>query len=182
MDMGWEATAVPGEPVEEVEEVDEAGRVVGVVTRAEMRAGNLRHRSVGIVVRHPQDASILVHRRAGWKDVWPGRWDICFGGVCGVGEPEIESARRELAEEAGLRVEAGALRPLGGGAYEDEDVRAFATVFEVRHAGPFTFADGEVEEVRWLPIAELETFLATHPHCPDSAALVRSIRPWGNER
>lgn len=176
---------MPDEPVEEVErveEVDGAGRVVRVVTRAEMRAGNLRHRSVGIIVRHPDDPAILVHRRAGWKDVWPGRWDICFGGVCGVGEPDLDSARRELAEEAGVAVDAGALRHLGSGSYEDADVRAFATVYEVRAAGPFTFADGEVEEARWLPIAELEAFLATHPHCPDSAALVRSIRPWGNER
>ncbi|HET6663642.1 MAG TPA: NUDIX domain-containing protein [Acidimicrobiales bacterium] len=174
---------MPGEPlVELVEEVDDGGRAVRVVTRAEMRAGNLRHRSVGIVVRHPVDPTILVHRRAGWKDVWPGRWDICFGGVCGVGEPEVESARRELAEEAGVEVDAGDLQPLGSGSYEDDDVRAFATVFEVRSEGPFTFADGEVEEVRWLPIADLEAFLATHPHCPDSAALVRSIRPWGNER
>jgi 8-oxo-dGTP pyrophosphatase MutT (NUDIX family) len=185
MDMGWEATAVSEQPVggaEGVEEVDEDGRVVRVVTRAEMRAGNLRHRSVGIVVRHPVDESILVHRRAGWKDVWPGRWDICFGGVCGVGETDVDSARRELAEEAGVAVEAAALRHLGRGSYEDGDVRAIATVFEVRSPGPFTFADGEVEEVRWLPIADLEAFLATHPHCPDSAALVRSIDPWGNER
>src|SRR5690606_9429424 len=56
---------------EELEEVDEAGRVVRVVTRAEMRAANLRHRAVGIVVRRPGDGAVLVHRRAPWKDVWP---------------------------------------------------------------------------------------------------------------
>jgi 8-oxo-dGTP pyrophosphatase MutT (NUDIX family) len=166
---------------EPVEVVDEQGHTERVVTRAEMRAANLRHRSVGVVVRHPETGDLLAHRRADWKDVWPGRWDICFGGVCAVGEPEVDAACRELAEEAGVDVTAGDLRELGRGSYEDEDVRAVATVFEIRHEGPFSFPDGEVEEVRWVPLPELWSFLDAHPHCPDSAALVRSIRPWGNE-
>jgi hypothetical protein len=97
---------------EPVEVVDEHGRVERVVTRAQMRAGNLRHGSVS--------------------------------------------------------------------AYEDDDVRAVATVYEVRHAGPFTFPDGEVDEVRWVPLAGLAAFLDEHPHCPDSAALLRRLGPWGN--
>jgi 8-oxo-dGTP pyrophosphatase MutT (NUDIX family) len=167
---------------EAVEVVDEHGRVVRVATRAEMRAGNLRHRSVGVVVRHPDEPSILAHRRAAWKDVWPGRWDVCFGGVCGVGEPNVEAAVRELAEEAGTTVAPSALRELGRGSYEDDDVRAVATVYEVDHGGPFTFPDGEVEEVRWVPIGDLDAFLADHPHCPDSAALLRTIDPWAPGR
>jgi isopentenyldiphosphate isomerase len=182
MDMGGKLLGVADEPVEVVEVVDEHGAVQRVVTRAEMRAANLRHRSVGVVVRHPVERAILAHRRADWKDVWPGRWDICFGGVCAVGEADADSAMRELAEEAGVEADAADLRELGRGAYEDDDVRAVATVYEVRHGGPFSFPDGEVEEVRWVPLAELESFLAEHLHCPDSAALVRSIRPWANER
>lgn len=154
-----------------VEVVDDSGQVVGVVPRSEMRAGNLRHRSVGIVVRRPGDRAVLAHRRADWKDVWPGRWDIAFGGVCGVGEDAVVAAVRELAEEAGLVVSPSALRLLGSNRYEDDDVSAVATIFEVDHGGPFTFADGEVEEVEWVPFGSLVGFLATHPHCPDSAAV-----------
>lgn len=165
-----------------VEVVGDDGSVERVVTRAAMRAGNLCHRSVGVVVRHPEHGAVLAHRRADWKDVWPGRWDVCFGGVCGVGEADLDAARRELQEEAGVEAAPGELRELGRGRYEDDEVRAMATVFELRHAGPFRFADGEVEEIRWVPLTELEPFLADHPHCPDSAALLRSIRPWANER
>jgi 8-oxo-dGTP pyrophosphatase MutT (NUDIX family) len=157
--------------VEEVEVVDASGRVVRVVPRSEMRRRNLRHRSVGIVVRHPGDRAVLAHRRAAWKDVWPGRWDVAFGGVCGVGESDESSALRELAEEAGVVVASSRLRRLGAGAYEDDDVCCSATIYEVEHPGPFTFADGEVEEVRWLPFSSLGEFLATHPHCPDSVAI-----------
>ena len=159
------------DPIERVEVVDADGAVLAVVSRAEMRARNLRHRSVGVVVRRPGDGAVLAHRRADWKDVWPGRWDIAFGGVCDVGEPPHEAAVRELAEEAGIEVDAGQLRPLGSNTYEDQDVCAVATMFEVVHEGPFSFPDGEVEEVAWVPFAQLGRFLDDHPHCPDSAAV-----------
>ena len=160
---------------ERVEVVDEQGTVLGVVTRAEMRAGNLRHRSVGIVVRRPGDSAVLAHRRAGWKDVWPSRWDLAFGGVCDVGEAEPDAAVRELAEEAGIEVEVAALRPLGSAAYSDDNVTAVGTLFEIEDAGPFRFADGEVEATEWVPWDQLGRWLAAHPHCPDTVHLLRTI-------
>ena len=54
-----------------------------------------------VVVLRPGDR-VVVHQRAAWKDVAPSAWDLAFGGVCGVGEGWLESATRELAEEAGL--------------------------------------------------------------------------------
>jgi 8-oxo-dGTP pyrophosphatase MutT (NUDIX family) len=103
-----------------------------VVSREEMRAGNLRHRAVYVLV---VDAGgrLLVHRRADWKDVWPRRWDVAFGGVAAVGEPPAENARRELAEEAGVTAP---LERLGEGAYEDDEVRVRGDVFLARSTGP----------------------------------------------
>ena len=46
--------------------------------------------------------AVLAHQRASWKDIWPSRWDLAFGGVCAVGEPWDDAASRELAEEAGI--------------------------------------------------------------------------------
>src|SRR5262245_33522173 len=106
-----------------VEVVDEDGHVLRLVTRAEMRAGNLRHRSVGVVVVTAA-GELVAHRRAGWKDVWPGRWDVCFGGVAAVGETWAEAAARELAEEAGVTVAPADLRVLGDGDYKDADMNA----------------------------------------------------------
>jgi isopentenyldiphosphate isomerase len=104
-----------------VEVVDEAGNVVRLATRAEMRAGNLRHRGVAVVVITGA-GELVAQRRAGWKDVWPGRWDVCFGGVAQVGEDWATAARRELAEEAGVEVPTSALRLLGSDSYEDGSV------------------------------------------------------------
>ena len=114
------------DPAEELlEEIDEHGRVVRVVTRAEMRTGNLRHRNVAVVVRRTNGA-IVVHQRADWKDVHPSLWDIVFGGVPGVGETDHEAAVRELAEEAGLEVLPDDLADLGTGISDDEYTRSSA--------------------------------------------------------
>lgn len=156
--------------IERVEVVDERGKVVGVVPRAEMRAGNLRHRSVGIVVCH--GSKVLVHQRADWKDVWPSRWDVAFGGVCDVGEPYPAAALRELEEEAGIAVDEDQLLDLGDGWYDGDAVRVVARLYAVQHPGPFTFADGEVQRVEWLERGELAAWAATHELCDDSRELL----------
>jgi isopentenyldiphosphate isomerase len=154
-----------------VEEVDESGAALRVVTRAEMRAGRLRHRCTYIAVIDTEDR-LLVHQRAPWKDVWPSRWDVAFGGVVGVREDWAEAAQRELAEEAGVVVRTSALVELGADTYDDDAVRVLGHVYVVRHDGPFTFPDGEVVASDRIPLTDLATWLADHETCPDSGALV----------
>jgi 16S rRNA (adenine1518-N6/adenine1519-N6)-dimethyltransferase len=161
-----------------VEVVDEQGRTVGLVTRAAMRAGNLRHRTVAVVVVTAA-RELVAHRRADWKDVWPGRWDVCFGGVVGAGEGWEAAAVRELAEEAGVTVPAAALRLLGTGDYADGDVREVTRVYLVVHDGPFTPADGEVAELAQVPLTGVAAWLEGRPLCPDSAAVTVPLLPAG---
>ncbi|HWJ61109.1 MAG TPA: NUDIX domain-containing protein [Acidimicrobiales bacterium] len=153
-----------------VEVVDEAGAVVDVVPRAVMRAQRLRHRCTYIVVVDLSER-LVVHQRALWKDVWPGRWDVAFGGVVGVGEDWGDAALRELREEAG--VEAG-LQALGGGTYDDFEVSLVGRVYLARHDGPFTFPDGEVLQADRIPLDDVERWIAGHELCPDSLTLAAS--------
>ena len=156
---------------EGVEEVDAAGRVLRVVSRADIRAGHLRHRCTFVAVLDG-DGSLVVHQRADWKDVWPSRWDVGFGGVVGVGEGWDEAAARELAEEAGVTA---VLEPLGGSdlvTYDDRQVSEVGRVYLARHPGPFTFPDGEVVASDRVPLADLDAWLAGHDVVPDSLALV----------
>lgn len=160
-----------GASEELVEVIDERGRVLRLATRAAVRAGNLRHRTVAVVVV-TSGRELVAHRRAHWKDVWPGRWDVCFGGLAGVGEAGADAAARELAEEAGITVAPADLRPLGSGGYADAEVSCVACVYLASHDGPFTPADGEVAELVRVPLAGLDGWLAGRSLCPDSAAVV----------
>jgi isopentenyldiphosphate isomerase len=158
--------APPGRrpPAEELVDVlDARGDVSGVATRAEMRARNLRHRSVGIVVLDGH-GRLLVHRRADDKDIWPGRWDVACGGVVGAGESWDDAARRELAEELGIDADP---RFLGAGEWAGDGTDAVVHVYAVEHDGPYRFADGEVVEARWVDRAELDALLALASFCPD---------------
>lgn len=161
-------TALP--PSEQlVEWVDETGSVLGIVTRARMRAENLRHRAVYVVVRTVEDR-IVVHRRADWKDVWGGFWDLAFGGVMNVGEPWAAGARRELAEEAGI--ETVDVYDLGTFSYEDTAVSLLGRAFLVTTDAATRPHDGEVVEIGHVPRAGLRAWAAARPVCPDSLVCV----------
>ena len=151
-----------------VDIVDDDDTVIATVTRAEMRAKRLQHRSVGIVVRS-SDGRLLIHRRSPDKDIWPGWWDIAAGGVVTAGETYDDAARRELAEELGI---SGVdVEYLGRSHYVDDNLAALCRGYRVVHDGPFTFDDGEIVEARWVTLAELQAMRSTHRFLPDSLAL-----------
>jgi 8-oxo-dGTP pyrophosphatase MutT (NUDIX family) len=159
-------TTAPGD--EHVEVVDPDGRVERIVTRAVMRANNLRHRATYVVVANSR-REVLVHQRAPWKDIWPSRWDLAFGGVCDVGEGWEAAARRELAEEAGLDA---SLTELGPVRFESDATRVIGRMYAATHDGPATFPDGEVVDHEWVPASELATWAASRVLCDDAAAVV----------
>jgi len=127
------------------------------------------------------DTPLVVHRRAEWKDVYPGYWDLAFGGVCAVGERWLESAERELAEEAGLPTRATVDRadahtvpvlPVAAGRYVDDRAETFGAIFVAfsdREPAP---VDGEVVALDHVPLGELAVWVEGRPICPDSKAMV----------
>jgi isopentenyldiphosphate isomerase len=164
-----------------VDVVDEHDLVRRVAPRAEVRSENLRHRCVFVVVRS-SSGEVLVHERAPDKDIWPGRWDLGVGGVLGAGEGYAAAAVRELAEEVGIAVDGrSALRELGRGTYDDDDVSLIGRVFDVVSDGPFTFADGEVVQAGFRPLAALQADVAADPcrWVPDSVAIVLPLLEHG---
>jgi 8-oxo-dGTP pyrophosphatase MutT (NUDIX family) len=174
---GGEAEQAARAAAQRVEVVDAEGNVERTVPRSEMRSGRLRHRCTYIAVIDHDDR-LVVHQRAPWKDVWPSRWDIAFGGVADPGEAWEDAARRELEEEAGLTTEDGGLVEVGVGAYDDDAVSLLGHAYVIRTDEPVRFDDGEVVAADRIPLDEVEAWLATHETCPDSvhflaAALTR---------
>ena len=153
-----------------VDLVDEDDAVVEVVTRAEMRARGAaaRHRACYVAVL-TSTGELVVHRRADWKEVYPGYWDVCFGGVLNAGEAWDDAARRELAEEAGVEADP-VLAAVASWSAPDTNLNG--RVYVVRNDGPFTCPDGEVVEVALIPLDELDHWLDGRAVCPDSVDLV----------
>jgi isopentenyldiphosphate isomerase len=156
-------------PDELVEEVDSLGTVLRLVTRRQMRAEALWHRAVFIAVRS-STGQLLIHQRAMTKDVWPGWWDVAVGGVVSPGESWEQAAERELAEELG--VSGVELRPLGTGAYRDDEVKLVAACFEAVCDGPFSYSDGEITTTQWVSAGDLRVRIGQNSFLPDSIALI----------
>ena len=162
----------PAATDELVDVVDADDRVVATVTRRRMRSERLRHRAVFVAVVS-SSGEALVQRRAGTKDVWPGRWDVGAGGVVASGESYDDAARRELFEELGIDAVPVALAAdRHERRYADGDVDLVARCYRVVHDGPVRFVDGEVCEVRWLDRTSFEALVATEPFVPDSLVLL----------
>jgi isopentenyldiphosphate isomerase len=167
-----------GSPADELVEVlAEDGSVERVVTRAEMRANNLRHRNIAVFVERP-DGRLVVHQRADWKDVYPSLWDVAFGGVPGVGEPDDVAAVRELAEEAGLTVDPADLRYLGAQSRDTDAVRWVGSFYAITTEAVLHPADGEVQAMEEVDVADVRRWAAIHPLCPDVEPLLDVLDVW----
>lgn len=151
--------------------IDESGREIDAVPRSVMRRDNLLHRATAVVVRDPS-GRIYVHRRTDTKDVYPGMYDCCAGGVVTAGEDVDEAARRELAEELGI--EGTPLRPLFVAPYADEHTRYLAHVYEASWDGPVRWQPEEVAWGDWLTQAQLAELVDDpgRPFVPDTGAIL----------
>jgi len=157
--------------LEPVEQLSPAGEVVAVVTRAEMRARNLLHRMVAVVVMRTS-GRIVVHQRAPWKDVHPSKWDVAFGGVPAVGEPDLNAARRELAEEAGLDLASEQFIELASLDSADDHTRWIGRFYLVTTDDPVTPSDGEVAQFDEVSLEDLAIWAEQTPLCDDTLRVV----------
>jgi isopentenyldiphosphate isomerase len=160
-----------GAAEELVDVVDENDKVIGVATRARLRAEKLLHRGVFVIVLTSDDR-IVVQQRSATKDLWPSRWDIGAGGVVSSGESYEVSAQRELREELGIEAE---FEFLGMDRFGSDEVALIGAIYLARHDGPFEFVDGEVVAVEILTFGEFSTARSERSWCPDALAI---STPW----
>ena len=154
-----------------VDVVDDDDRVVGRVTRPEIRTRNLLHRAVYVFVLNTR-GELFVHRRTATKDVYPGYCDLTIGGVVGAGEDYDAAAERELAEELGL-VGAPIVR-LGNLRYADEGTRVCGMVYLTRHDGPFVLQAEEIASGGFVSLAQAKRVAREERCCPDAIAALEA--------
>jgi isopentenyldiphosphate isomerase len=153
-----------------VDVVDENDCVVGRTTRREVRAKNLRHRGVYILVFNSA-GRLFVHRRTPNKDIFPSYWDVAIGGVVAAGEAYDAAARREFEEELG--VHDVRLRRLFPARYEDASNSVSGMVYSCTCDGPFTLQAAEIASGEWMDLDVLIERTQQLPFCPDGLEVLR---------
>lgn len=109
---------------------------------------------------YTQRGKVLLQRRSEEKATDPGLWDASVAGHIAAGETVLEGAVREIREEIGLEVPAGALWPAGifksfrehPGGVED---REFNHVYLCELKAPLESLEpqpGEVAELKLMPL------------------------------
>jgi 16S rRNA (adenine1518-N6/adenine1519-N6)-dimethyltransferase len=144
---------------EQFDVVDDEDKVIATRPRAEVHAGNLLHRAVHILVFN-QAGELLLQKRSAWKDREPLKWDSSAAGHLEPGETYQAGAIRETEEELGIRPQ---LTPLGKIRACSNTGQEFVEVFTAQHEGPFVLPPSEIEDALFLPLEEIETWLAARP-------------------
>ena len=144
--------------------VDEDDGVVGTSPRSVIRSGNLLHRGVAIIVRNPS-GELYVHRRTPSKDVFPGMYDVVVGGMVSAGESYDQTARRELAEELGVR----GVEPLFlfKHRYRGDRNNAWMSVYEIVWPGPICHQESEISWGAYMSEDQIVRRLSEWEFAPD---------------
>ena len=151
--------------------VDENDNIIAVRTRGEIHAECLMHRAVHILVFNSA-GELFLQKRSLSKDEQPGKWDSSAAGHVDSGESYDDCARREIAEELGIKVE----RPLESlfklqasalTGYEH------CMVYRYRHDGPMVLHPEETDDGRWLSPANMDRQVASNdPQLTESVCLI----------
>ena len=160
---------------ERVDVVNDEGRTIGVVSRREMRARRLPHRSAYVLVFNGA-GDLFIHLRVPTKDVYPGHWDVAIGGVLAAGEGFDDGARREAAEELGVTVDVEPLFPVH---WVDEHTVVHGMAYRARHDGPFRLQPDEIVRGEFVALDAIAARAAREPFCPDGLAVLAEFRRRG---
>jgi 8-oxo-dGTP pyrophosphatase MutT (NUDIX family) len=148
---------------------------VDTVSRREMRARRLPHRSVYVLVFNRR-GELFVHLRVATKDVHPSHWDVAVGGVVAAGESFDEAAIRESQEELGVTLAPELLFPVR---WEDAASVVHGMAYRARHDGPFRLQAEEIVRGEFVPPDAVPAAFAPAPFCPDGLAVLAELRRRG---
>ena len=166
-------------PVREwVDLIDFDNRVLGKAPRRNIRARNLLHRGVGILVVNSA-YEVYVHKRTDRKDVFPGLFDMFVGGVVASGETYEAAAAREVSEELGVATTAP-LERLFRHVYDGVLNRSVIDVFRVTWDGPIVHQEDEIAWGAWVRPDDLPAWVDGHEIVPDGLSVYRHYLGWAS--
>lgn len=117
--------------------------------------------SVWLYRRTEEGIEVLFQQRSKKVDRNAGKWDMSAGGHVNQGEATVDAAAREAFEEIGAKVEPEKLEFIFR-LRTIHKVKMFINYFLYDWTGredEFSFADGEVEQVKWVKLSEFDEFV-----------------------
>ncbi len=141
--------------------VDTQDQVVTSMTRSEVHAQNLLHRSVHLLVMDEYQR-VFLQLRGPDRDCDPDLWDSSVGGHLHAGEQYDHAVIRETEEELGIQLQATPPRLFKLEA-SPETAYEFCWVYQIYHNGPFKLDPSEAADGRWFTKEELNDWMSRIP-------------------
>ncbi len=128
--------------------VDENDIIINCLPRHEIHARKLCHRAVHILVFNDQK-QLFLQQRSMNKDLNKGLWDTSAAGHVDFGEHYQDCAKREVREELGVEI-VNSLKKLFKLSPTPQLGMEFIEVYQCLHNGPFSLAEDEIDQGKWL--------------------------------
>jgi isopentenyl-diphosphate delta-isomerase type 1 len=144
---------------ESFEVIDSSGTVIGTALRSALHGNpTLLHRVVHVLL-FDQQGRLLLQKRSSSKDTAPGTWDTSVGGHVNIGENIHAAALREMEEELGIQ--GTDIRYLYQYRFTDKKESELVSTFCCIYEGTISFDTGEIDEVRYWPVRDIEEMLGS---------------------
>ncbi|MFE5330628.1 isopentenyl-diphosphate Delta-isomerase [Embleya sp. NPDC056575] len=163
-----------------VELVDPQGNTIGLAEKLEAhQPPGLLHRAFSVFLLDER-GRVLMQRRALTKYHSPGRWSNTCCSHPFPGEEPREAVLRRLTEELGAKPTV--LEPAGLVTYDVTDEVSGLVEKEFNHlfiglvGGELGLNAEEVDDVAYVPLDELDAWLAEHDHTAWLSAVLEPVR------
>lgn len=159
-----------GKPKEEMIDVLDAwGAPTGTIaTRTRVHEEGLWHKGVHVFVLNSKN-EVLIQKRSLEKVSNPGMWTVSAGGHIEAGQSALATAKRETAEEIGLRLTDADLTYIGTirdcavlnkGTYINNAINDVFLVRKNVAISDLQKQESEVSELRWISLEEYRKHIA----------------------
>lgn len=111
--------------------------------------------------RHTDNGLEVLFQQRSMKISNPGKWDLSAGGHINKDEATIDAAIRELYEEIGVKANPSELEFIFC-TRTIHTTQMFNSCFIcnwTNRGDNFHFDDGEVTQIKWVPLADFDTFI-----------------------
>lgn len=145
--------------------VDKNDNVIGAGSKEEAWEKGIIHRIARIFLFNPK-GELLITKRADNLSSLPGKWDQSAAGHVDEGEDYATAAKRELAEEVGVKNVELTEREKFFTDETDETgkiKKRFSMIYTGVYDGEIKFNPEEVSTIRWILPDELSAWMNEHP-------------------